>query len=150
MDVFYCDNRSISQNELNEVSQILLNLINNDLKNAPKDEIGNILWPDYTSNNEFWNQLDKLSVAEYLYKFNQYLPKWYHDLILNGLATLNGTDTSIQSCISLLQFFPKEIDSQKFSLWQECDESLKIVGGNSSFIKKLKMIFLKNHHKYGI
>ncbi len=138
MDVFYCDNRSISQNELNEVSQILLNLINNDLKNAPKDEIGNILWPDYTSNNEFWNQLDKLSVAEYLYKFNQYLPKWYHDLILNGLATLNGTDTSIQSCISLLQFFPKEIDSQKFSLWQECDESLKIVGGNSSLIKKLK------------
>ncbi len=138
MDLFYADNRIISQTELIEVSKVLLNLINYDLKNAPKDENGTILWPDCSSSNDFWIQLDKLSVAEYLNKFTEYLPKWYINLLLNGLATLNGTDASIQSCISLLQFFPREIDPQKFSLWQECDESLKIVGGNISLIDKLK------------
>lgn len=137
MDIFYAQNKLIRQDELNLVSALLLKFINNDLINMPKDNEGNILWPDYLSQHSMWKKFDNMSISEYLDQYRNDLPNWYTTLIENGMSTLNGNDASLQSCISLMQVFPTEINPNKFSIWQLCDESLKIKGGNYQLIKKL-------------
>lgn len=142
LDLFYSNNHILSQDELNSVSNILINFIKKDLKNMPKDKLGNIIWPDFENTNPQWKKYDNISISEYLSNYKNDIPIWYSKLINNLMTVLNATDASLQSSIALMQFFPSELDSRKFSIWQNCDEAYKIKNGNFNLIDKLKKSIL--------
>ncbi|WGL59745.1 NAD(P)/FAD-dependent oxidoreductase [Pigmentibacter sp. JX0631] len=137
LDLFYANKHFLNQDELNSVSNIMLNIIKKDLKNMPKDKLGNIIWPDFENKNPLWKKFDNTSISEYLNNYKNEIPDWFVKLISNSMTILNATDSSLQPSIALMQFFPNSIDSKKFSIWQNCDESYKIKDGNSSLIENL-------------
>ena len=165
-DIFFAHGKRLSKAELIEQSQLIVNYINEDLKNAKRDEHGALLWPSYNADAELkkqWLKYDNTSLYDYLKNAQkiskknpnpkQVLQDWFIEMLIKTMTALNGPDAKIQSCIAFFQVFPlsKEPLDDKFSIWQVLDENTFFEGGSISLIraleKQIQVSFAKQNKK---
>lgn len=122
-DIFYFDNRKISEKEI----------IKEFKKIAPK------IAKDAMTLGENYNTpeakiLDDTSLSDYINGLK--CKQWMKDLLMNAYVSEFGLDCSEQSAINFLDMI--DTDTEKgFHIFGDSDERYRIEGGNSKIIEKL-------------
>lgn len=122
-DVYYFENRIISEDEIISEFSKIADKISKDVESlgdnydTPEAEI-----------------LDNMPLSQYIYSLN--CEKWLQDLLIAAFTAEFGLDCSEQSTLNFLDMIDTDTNSG-FKVFGESDERYRVSGGNSKIIEAL-------------